>query len=225
MKSIILICLSVLFFFTSCQKDISETDAPPLENANYMNTASGSSWVYHETNMSAAATVESDYTITSSNKDTSISSRSYHIYNVSSGGNRYLNLSGKEYYEFDTVPGGGSKTFQRLYLKTGLSQGSSWTQSESIDVQGIQLPAKITNTIVENSLTRTVNGKSYQNVIHVSTTITSDLIPGAALTTDIHSYYAPNFGLIENSSKLKLNFLGIEEKLDITTTLKSSVLK
>ena len=225
MKSLILIALPCLFLFSSCKKDENKPDTRPEENATFINTASGSSWSYHEINSSGSASVESDYTVTSTNKDTSINSRSYHIYNVSFGGNRYLNLSGKDYYEFDTIPGGGSKTFERLYLKTGATPGTSWTQTENIQVEGIQVPSKITNTIVETSLTRMVNGKNYQNVIHVSTTITSELIPAASLTTDIHSYYAPNYGLIENTSKINLNYLGVVEKLDIATTLKSSDLK
>jgi hypothetical protein len=225
MRIILLTALSSLLFISSCKKDENTSEPKPGENTSYINTHSGSSWVYHEINASGATSVESDYTVTSTSRDTTISNRSYHIYNVSFGGNRFLNLSGKEYYEFDTIPGGGSKTFQRLYLKTGATPGSNWTQSETIEVQGVQIPVKITNTIVENSLTRMVNGKNYQNVIHVSTKITSDLIPGTALTTEIHSYYAPNYGLIENTSKLNLNYLGIVEKLDITTTLKSSDLK
>ena len=224
MRTIILIALPVLFFLSSCKKENNSTE-PPKENDTYINTASGSKWVYHEINSSGSTPVESDYTITSTNRDTTISNRSYHVYNVSYGRNRYLNLSGKDYYEFDTIPGGGSKTFQRLFLKTGVTQGTSWTQSEIIEVEGIQVPAKITNTIVANNLTRTVNGNTYLNVIHVSTSITSDLIPSASLTTDIHSYYAPTYGLIENTSKLNLNYLGVVEKLDIFTTLKSSDLK
>lgn len=216
--------LSVLFLLSSCKKDEKMPDNSQ-GNMNYVNTTSGSNWLYHEINSSGSTSLESDYTITSTNKDTTISNRSYHIYSVSNNRNRYLNLSGKEYYEFDTIPGGESKTFQRLYLKTGVTPGTSWSQSEKIEVDRIQLPAKITNTIVENSLTRIVNGKSYENVIHVSTTITSDLIPASALTTDINSYYAPNYGLIENTSKLNLNYMGVVEKIDISTMLKSSDLK
>ncbi len=224
MRTILFMALPVLFLLSSCKKD-EKTPDNPQENMNYINTTSGSNWVYHEINSSGSATSESDYTITSTNRDTTISNRPYHIYGVSNNVNRYLNLSGKEYYEFDTIPGGESKTFQRLYLKTGLTPGTSWSQSENIVVDRIQLPTKITNTIVENSLTRIVNGKTYQNVIHVSTTITSDLIPASALTSAIHSYYAPNYGLIENTSKLNLNYMGVVEKLDLSTTLKSSDLK
>jgi hypothetical protein len=224
MKTIILFTLSALFLFSSCQKENSTPEAPK-ENTNYINVTSGSSWVYQEINSSGSSAVKSDYTVTATSRDTMISNKSYHIYSFSYGGFRYLSLSGKDYNEFDTLPGGGSKYFERLYLKSGASVGTTWSQSENLLVQGIQLPVKLNNTIVDNALVKEVNGKSYDKVIHVKTTITSDLIPSASLTTDINSYYAPNYGLIENTSKLNLNFLGTVEKIDLSTTLKSATLK
>ena len=224
MRTFILLALPALFLFSSCKKEKSTPETPD-EKKNYINTSVGSSWLYMEINSSGAAPVQSDYKITSTSSDTMINSKSYHIYSLSYGGSRYLNLSGKEYYEFDTVPGAGIKSFERLYLKSGASVGTSWSQSENLVVDGIQIPMKLTNTIVSTSLVKEVQGKSYEKVIHVKTSITSDLIPSASLTSDINSYYAPNYGLIENTSKLNLDYLGMKEKIDISTTLKSADLK
>ena len=224
MKAILLSILPILLFTASCKKD-TDTSEPAKNNTNYINTMPGSSWQYHEINASGSIKLESDYIVTSTNKDTLISNKSYHIYMVSRGGHRYLHLNGKEYYEFDTIPGGGSETFERFYLKTGAVPGTNWTQSQNIAADGLQIPAKINNIIVDNALTRVVNGKTYENVIHVSTTITSTLIPAASLTTDIHSYYAPDYGLIENTSKINLNYLGVVKKLDLSTKLTTAALK
>lgn len=224
MRTFILLALPALFLFSSCKKEKSTPETPD-EKKNYINTSVGSSWLYMEINSSGAAPVQSDYKITSTSSDTMINSKSYHIYSLSYGGSRYLNLSGKEYYEFDTVPGAGIKSFERLYLKSGASVGTSWSQSENLVVDGIQIPMKLTNTIVSTNLVKEVQGKSYEKVIHVKTSITSDLIPSASLTSDINSYYAPNYGLIENTSKLNLDYLGMKEKIDISTTLKSADLK
>lgn len=224
MRTIILLALPALFLFSSCKKEKS-SPKDPKENANYINVVSGSSWVYHEINKSGDVPVQSDYTITSTNRDTTINNKSYHINSFSYGGSQYLNLSGKDYYEFGNVPGAGTKSFERLYLKSGVSVGTTWSQTEILEVEGIQIPIKLTNTIVGISLVKEVEGKSYEKVIHIKSTITSDLIPAASLITDINSYYAPNYGLIENTSKLNLDYIGLVEKIDITTTLKSADLK
>ena len=224
MRTFILLAMSALFFFSSCkkEKDSSET---PKEIKNYINISSGSSWVYQEINASDAVPVQSDYTVTSTNRDTTINNKTYHIYSFSYGGSRYLNLSGKDYYEFGTLSGAGINSFERLYLKSGASVGTSWSQSENLMVEGVQIPIKLTNTIISNSLVKVIHGKSYDKVIHVKTTFTSDLIPAASLTTDINSYFSPNYGIIENTSKLNLDYMGMVEKVDISTTLKSADLK
>lgn len=224
MRTFILLALPALFLLSSCKKEKSTTETPD-ETKNYINTSAGSSWQYLEINSSGATPVQSEYKITSTGSDTTINGKTYHIYSLSYGGNRYQNLSGKDYYEFDTVPGEGIKSFERLYLKSGVSVGTTWSQSENLVVDGIPIPVKLTNTIVSNTLVKEVQGKSYEKVIHVKTTISSDLIPAASLTSDINSFYAPNYGLIENTSNLNLDYLGVKEKIDISTTLKSADLK
>lgn len=224
MRTIILLALPALLLLSSCTKEKS-SPKDPEEKTIYTNITSGSTWVYQEINKSGAIPVQSDYSLTSTSRDTTINTKSYHIYTFSYGGSRYLNLSVKDYYEFGNIPGAGTKSFERLYLKSGVSVGTTWSQSESLEIEGIQIPIKLNNTIVNISLVKEVQGKSYNKVIHVKSTITSDLIPAASLTTDINSYYAPNYGLIENTSKLNLDYLGMVEKVDITTTLKSADLK
>ncbi len=224
MRMYILLAISALFLFSSCKKDKS-TSENKKETTNYMNVVPGSSWHYQEINASGTAPVQSDYTVTSTNRDTTISNKSYHIFTISYGGSRYLNVSGKDYYEFGAFPGAGINSFERLYLKGGATVGTSWSQSEKLMVEGVQIPIKLTNTILSNSLIKMIHGKSYEKVIHVKTTITSELIPAASLITDIHSYFSPNYGIVENTTKINLNYLGVVEKVDISTTLKSTILK
>lgn len=224
MRTYILLAMSAIFLCSSCKKD-NDTSENQKETTSYINITPGSSWNYQELNASGTATVQTDYSVTSTNRDTTINNKSYHIYTFSYGGSRYLNLSGKDYFEFGALPGAGVNSFERLYLKSGAAVGTSWSQSENLMVEGVQIPIKLNNTIVENSLVKTVHEKLYEKVIHVKTTITSELIPAASLITDIHSYFSPKYGVIENTSKLNLNYLGIVEKVDISTTLKSADLK
>ncbi len=83
----------------------------------------------------------------------------------------------------------------------------------------------LTNKIAEKGISMTVNGISYSNVIHVSTSLSSALIPSSSFTSSIDSYYAPKFGLIENTSKVHLDYSGLTENVNSTTELMSADLK
>lgn len=226
MKTNILIFCFAVLLFSACKKD-NNGNTPTTQTTTYLNTTSGSSWTYHEINSSGTTPSNTDYTLVSSAKDTSINGKSYHIYNYSYGGNQYLNVTGHDYYQYDSIPGGLNKVFERLYLKDDAAVGTVWKQDLNVNIPGIPLavPATITNTIAEKGISRNVNGTNYTNVIHVTTTISSSLIPSSSLTSSIDSYYAEKFGLIENSSKVSLNFLGASEEINVETKLTSAILK
>jgi hypothetical protein len=226
MKTNILIFCFAVLLFSACKKD-NNGNTPTTQTTTYLNTTSGSSWTYHEINSSGTTPSNTDYTLVSSAKDTSINGKSYHIYNYSYGGNQYLNVTGHDYYQYDSIPGGLNKVFERLYLKDDAAVGTVWKQDLNVNIPGIPLavPATITNTIAEKGISRNVNGTNYTNVIHVTTTISSSLIPSSSLTSSIDSYYAEKFGLIENSSKVSLNFLGASEEVNVETKLTSAILK
>ena len=225
MKKNILYLLIAIIAFGSCEKKDNPEPNPPAEDT-YINATAGSTWKYHETNSSSGTAQESEYTVTSSSKDTTINSRSYHIYNYSYGGSQYLNISGHEYYQYDSISGGLGQIFERLYLKDNVVVGTNWTQNISVSVPGLpfSVPVTITNTIAEKGIAKTVNGNNYTDVIHVSTSITSTSIP-TGLTSDIHSYYAKKYGLIESSAIVSLNFLGVVQNINVVTKLNSATLK
>ena len=84
-----------------CKKGESGVSTP--EVSAYINAKAGSTWSYHEVNTSSGTPKNSDYSILSTTRDTSINSKSYHIYTYSFGGSQYLALSGHDYYQFDSV--------------------------------------------------------------------------------------------------------------------------
>ncbi|MDQ2720509.1 MAG: hypothetical protein M3Z26_12235 [Bacteroidota bacterium] len=229
MRTHLLFIFISILFFTSCSKKDTSNNPPPTQ-VSYLNSNFGSTWNYNTNDSSGAAPKSADYTVTSSSKDTSINSRSYHVYTYSYGGSQYLNISGHDYYQFDSLPGGlQAGVFERLYLKDDMAVGGSWSQNLNITVNvsglPLQVPLTITNTITEKGISRTVNNINYSNVIHVTTSISSSLIPGTALTSSIDSYYAQKYGLIENTSKINLNYLGISQNVNTQTKLVSSNLK
>lgn len=226
MKTITLIFCFATILFTSCQKS-DPGNTGPQQNETYSNNTSASTWNYHEVNSSSGTPVNSDYTLTSSSTDTAINSKSYHVYKYSYGGSQYLNITGHDYYQYDSIAGGLGQIFERLYLKDDLSQGSTWKQDITVTVPGfiVPIPLTVTNKIAEKGISRIVNSITYINVIHVSTGISTAVIPAASLTSDINSYYAPRYGLIENTSLVQLNYQGITENVNIQTKLVSATLK
>lgn len=216
--------LTILLF--SCFKE--DTTPTPPAASSYVNTSSGSTWNYHLVDNSTGSASSADYTITSTARDTSINGKSYHVYDNSLGSHQYNALTGSDYYQYDSLPTGlGAGAVDRLYLKDNLAATGTWTQNLTITVPGspFPIPFTITNTIAEKGITRTVNGTAYDDVIHVSTVIASVLIPSSSLSTNINSYYAPKYGLIENSNNIHLDYLGIMQDLNTETKLVSATIK
>jgi hypothetical protein len=224
MKSILLPFCLIIFLITGCGKD--DTNPEP-QTETYITTSANSTWNYQESD-NIPPQSGSNYTITSTNRDTTINGKIYHIYSDSGGDDRFLNVTGHDYYQYDSLPLGlGSGVFERLYLKDDVAVSANWVQTLTVDIPGlpIPIPITITNTVAEKGISRTVNNVEYKNVIHVSTSISSALIPAASLTTDISSYYAPKFGLIENNNVVELDYLGVTESINIETKLLSADLK
>ena len=218
-----LFCGLILLSFISCKKS-SSTAAEPDK---YMTTTATSSWNYQQTNNAGAAPVVTNYTITSTSRDTTINSKSYHIYSNSAGANQFYNITSHDYYQFDSLPGGLSGgNIERLYLKDDQAVGFSWTQNLSVNIPGIPIPIPVTltNSITEKGISRTVNGVVYNDVIHVSTSISSALIPAANLTSSINNYYARKYGQIESSTIVNLNFSGFVQNVNVQTKLMSATL-
>lgn len=213
----------ILIIFSACKKENKENQ-PGDPVKSYVNTVAGSKWIYHEVNASTGTAVESDYSVTSLAKDTTIDTKKYHIYTYSYGGSKYLNQSNSDYYEYDSLNGYLGKSVERLYLKANLPLNGTWSQDVSVPVtMGITINVKLNNQIKEKG-EKTVNGTTYSDVIHVKSTLTSTDIPADKLTSGIDSYFAPGYGMIENHTVIDVDYMGINNHVDIQTTLKSAIL-
>ena len=208
----------------SCSKGGGDSSSPPAPVDKYMSTTAGSTWSYENTDNVAVTT--SPYTLTSTSRDSIVNTKSYHVYiNSSNNASEYYNISGGDYTSFQNLPAavGGSKA-ENLYLKDNVSLNTSWSQSYNISISGVTVKVTLTNKIVETGVNLTINGTTYTKVIHVQTSITADGVPPASLTSDIQSYYAPKVGLVQNTTKINLNYLTIVNNTDTKTILKSSVI-
>ena len=201
-KTTFLPVVFLLFCFLSCKKSSTEGAAE-----QFMNFTAGSNWQYQQTtNPSSTAPTVSNYTVTCSASDTIINTKTYKKFNNTNGQTEYYNVTGNDYFTYLKLPDflGGTRV-ENIYLKSNATVGTSWVQTYPVTVSGLTLTLTLTNTLQEVGVNRTVNSIAYTKVAHVKTSFTVAGIPAFityTLSTDIHYYYAPNVGQIENSQKI-----------------------
>lgn len=210
MKNALLSVFAFSIVSLSCKKDSTPAPVTPVDK--YMTFTTGSTWNFESVlNPSAATPVITDYSVTSSSRDTTINSRQYHVFTNNNGANEYYYNNGNDYYTYRTLPSGfGSEFVEILYLKDNANAGTEWSQTYPILYSGFSLNVTLTNKVVERGLTRTINGKEYKDVIRIGTNLTVTGIPfGFTLENEINYYYAPKYGSIKEETKINLTLTGV----------------
>lgn len=205
-----IICLPILAI--SCKKNGSSPT--PTPTPSYFSMTAGNTWNYKRTTNPSTTPVSTNYTLTSTSRDSVAGTRSYHVFTNSAGPNEYYAASGTDYYNYTifNLPGGTSSVqAENLYLKSASALNTTWDQNlPPITVSGITANLMLSDTIKEKGLTKVVNGITYTDVIHVSSGLkiisTSPPLAGitSALTSNIHNYYAPKYGMISSYTKIDL---------------------
>lgn len=184
-----LVAILSITIYTDCNKN-------PLEpSLNFSPSTAASTWTY-------VNTPGGTFTLTSTNRDTTINSSSYHVYTSTAGGNTYMRKSGDDYYRFGNIAAIGA-TIEELYLKQNLNVNESWTQTLPFTVPqlpGIPLVATLNYGVKEKGVARTVGTKSFTNVTHIRLDIT---VSNLGAVADGEFYYAAGIGLIENLINIK----------------------
>ena len=211
MKNAFLFVFALCFVSISCKKDSTPPAVTPVDK--YMTFTTGSTWNFEKvSNPSSATPVTTNYTITSSSRDTTINAKQYHVFENSSGGvNEYFYTNGNDYYTYRTLPSDfGNEYVEIIYLKDNAPAGTVWSQTYPITYLGSALQITLTNKIEERDITKTINGKAYTDVIKVSTNITATGIPFPhTITDEINNYYAPKYGAIKEETKINLTVTGL----------------
>ena len=225
MKKILTVLFIISGAILSCKKEVS---APVVTSGTYMNFKPNSTWNYDLIDNVTAAI--SNYTVTSTNRDTLANGKTYHVFTNSTGVNEYYNFSGNDYYVFQSLPALlGGAAVQNLYLKDNVSINTSWNQEYKLTVSNLPLSIILTNTVTEKGVSKTINATNYTDVIHITTTISLSVLgmplPAGALTTDIQTYYAKNYGMIQSKNKIGLNYNGVVSNTDQIINLKVAVIK
>lgn len=220
MKKLPFAALFLCFTCLSCDKD--DDPAPDPTTDVYMSTTAGNTWTYEETDNTAPGSTKT-YTLISTNKpDTIINTHPYHIFTNSLRGSEYYYINGANYYTFRGLPASaGGANIESLYLKSDAAVNTSWEETITLALGAPigSVPVKITYTIREKRISKTVNGITYANVIHVGGVLSAPAPFNTGLTSDLHGYYAPKYGLIQSDIKIDHTLAGI--KVDLATKLKA----
>ncbi|MEY4703179.1 MAG: hypothetical protein RIR96_1076 [Bacteroidota bacterium] len=212
MKKIIFGAILLALFSTSCKKDDQNRDGTPAAGS-YINQTAGTTWNFKSTDSSALTST--NYTVTSSTRDTNVNGRVYHIFNNSNGGNQYLNVSGSDYYQYSSL-GAGLPAFELRYLSDNATVGSSWTNplsaTTTLNGTSVTINATVKTSVEQKGGSLTINGKNYTNVITMRTEIQNATVqvsffnlPVNFTTQNVVQYYAPKYGLIKRSANLVAN--------------------
>lgn len=218
MKAIIAAIL--VLFLMSC-KDKPTVQAPDI----YNNAVAGSSWNYKLITASTGGSNTTNFTVTSTTRDTMINSKNYHVFTSSQGNNIYRLKLANDYYEYTSLNFGTPLTFEKLYLKDNISVGQIWVQNIAINLQGFPITLVQSNTILEKGITKTIGGTAYSKVIHVQTQYILPPLPGISFTGSEDSYYAPNYGLIAQNFNYKFSMGGTMQATSGSQEIVSAVLK
>lgn len=168
----------------------------PTPAADYSPLTANSTWTYQTTTVGT-------FTLTSTNRDTTISGKTFHVFTNSNGGNNYMGKSGNDYYRFGVLPGIAPNGFDETYLKDNVDVNGTWSIIQNATPPGIStpVPVNLTYTIAEKGVQRTVAGKTYTNVIHVKLNIAALGIQGG----NGDFYYSAGVGLIESTLVINAN--------------------
>ena len=195
MKRLLLVCTIAALF--SCKK--SDNNPNPVNpSGDYMAFSQNSTWTYSTTTDGTAAP---DYTLTMTNKDTTINGKSYKVVANSAGPNNYQGKVGADYYRFGKIEPIAPDGIEELYLKADAATGGTWGITlPPTDIPGIgTVNANGTYTIVARDITKTVLTNTFTNVIHVRLIgkASSPLFPGIQFTVLTGNfYYAKGIGMV-----------------------------
>jgi len=230
MKKILFWCLVPAFaIVSSCKKDTTSPPPPPAEK--FMSLTAGSTWNYKFTNNPSTTPVSSNYAVSATSRDTTANGKTYRVFSNTAGANEYYNITGSDYYTFRSLQTSFIDTsLEVLYLKDNLDVNGTWKQDFgfSVDFFGTSIPLTLSfnNKIAQKGITKTVNGVTYTDVTDVETTLSLAGSPvPVTLTSNIHYYYAPKVGQIENKTVITFSATGITPtNIDQKTELQSATI-
>ncbi|RDC62349.1 hypothetical protein [Adhaeribacter pallidiroseus] len=194
LKLYLIWCL-VVGTLVSCDKK-DDSDPAPAVAQDYLPTTAGSIWTYGGS---------SPYTLRSTGVTKTTNNKIYYEMETQQGtsvSKSYVLKENGSYTGIGMVPGMG--TLEMTILKDNVPVGQTWEQTTTTSGVG----TKFTYTVVEKNVTKAVEGKTYNNVIHVKLTYGYNLddedfglgedfdLGDLGMNIEAHYYFAKGVGLI-----------------------------
>jgi hypothetical protein len=200
---------AILVFISGCQKEITG-DFAPKSTDTYQPVTLNSFWKYKD---SATAVIS---TTTSLNTIKVIDNKTYYVFRSETAGQpaqeSYIRIFNGEYAAFGSLNNFG--TIELVYLYDNKAPGFTWSYIAGI-VNGF--PSKIAGKIIATGISKTVNGKTYTNVIHTQFNLEYDLGLGYQQFAIYDYYVAKNIGIIRAETDINASgsiYKTVSELLD-----------
>lgn len=200
------IAIAAVITGSSCSKD----DDNPTTPAAYMPKTANSTWNY-TTRSYAPTPATGSYTLTATNKDTTINSKTYRVFTNSGGPNDYYAQVGTDYYQLGSIAALGTQRAEILFLKDAAA-GTTWSETQSVTIPGVPVPVSVpvNYQIVKKGFDTTINGKAFTDVTHVKTVLGAvNLNIGGfpvpvTQSSNLNFYYARGVGRIYSRTILSV---------------------
>ncbi|HMP91580.1 MAG TPA: hypothetical protein PKD90_01825 [Phnomibacter sp.] len=200
-----MLSIALLALLTACKKNKTEEGTSAT---NFLPNKAGSTWTYQV----KEGTTTTNYTLTATNRDSTVNANSYRVFTRSTGGpNEYYRVSGTDYFQFAVFEGLG-QPLELLYLKAGLNQGATWEETKNLTLSGVPLNVRFAYTVAEKGINYTVAGKVYNKVTRINVQLSAPGVPIAS--QDINYYYADEVGRIYSKILLVVPLASINTNIE-----------
>lgn len=202
MKRNLVIILVAAITFAGCKKD-SGNKPPQTSSDSYLPLTSGSNWTYKD---DIGEFNHYFVTITMTGATRVFNNKTY--YAASSASTKDNNstvyfYAGDHTYATRTFTDQANSTIEFQLGNDNEAVGYSWTTSPTDNGLVNTFPARTINTIKEKNITKTVNGKTFNNVIHTRIDLQYDLGTGSFISEAIYDVYlAKGVGMIQFDTRI-----------------------
>jgi hypothetical protein len=180
----------------------SKNDPKPGSSDSYLPVTSGSTWTYNDVAVGGNA---GTLTITMTGATSVINTKTYYV--ISSNSSSRGTTPGYYYaanhvYAIRSTNAAAGVTIELQLGDDSKAVGYSWTTSPTDNGTVSGFPARTVNTVKEVNVSKVVNGKTYNNVIHTQIDLQYNLGSGFQSTALYDVYLAKGVGMIETDSSV-----------------------